>query len=85
MAITVPDINQVLERMNGRLLPLGWWHFLRSGKIDRPRARRLPRRQARVPAHRASRRSSTVEHFDQPQRARRRAARWAGSSRPTAR
>lgn len=33
MAITVPDINQVLKRMNGRLLPFGWWHFLRKGKI----------------------------------------------------
>jgi hypothetical protein len=29
MAITVMDINQVLKRMRGRLLPLGWWHFLR--------------------------------------------------------
>ena len=29
MAITVPDLNQVLAQMNGRLLPLGWWHFLR--------------------------------------------------------
>ena len=38
MAITVPDVNQVLARMKGRLLPLGWWHFLRKGKtIDRVR------------------------------------------------
>jgi GNAT superfamily N-acetyltransferase len=38
MAITVPDINQVLRRMNGRLLPFGWWQFLRKGKIiDRVR------------------------------------------------
>ncbi len=38
MAITVPDLNQVLERMKGRLLPLGWWHFLRKGAItDRVR------------------------------------------------
>jgi GNAT superfamily N-acetyltransferase len=38
VAITVPDINQVLKRMNGRLLPLGWWHFLRKGKtVDRVR------------------------------------------------
>ena len=28
VAITVPDMNQVLERMKGRLLPTGWWHFL---------------------------------------------------------
>ena len=38
VAITVPDINQVLKKMNGRLLPLGWWHFLRRNKIiDRVR------------------------------------------------
>jgi GNAT superfamily N-acetyltransferase len=38
IAITVPDVNQVLKRMNGRLLPTGWWHFLRRGKImDRVR------------------------------------------------
>lgn len=38
MAITVPDVNQVLRKMNGRLLPFGWWHFLRKGKtIDRVR------------------------------------------------
>jgi hypothetical protein len=33
MAITVPDINQVLKKMNGRLLPLGWWHFLNKNRI----------------------------------------------------
>jgi hypothetical protein len=33
MAITVPDINQVLARMRGRLLPFGWWHFLRRRSI----------------------------------------------------
>jgi GNAT superfamily N-acetyltransferase len=33
MAITVPDINQVLKRMNGRLLPFGWWHYLRRRRI----------------------------------------------------
>ena len=27
-ALTLPDINQVLAKMNGRLLPFGWWHFL---------------------------------------------------------
>jgi GNAT superfamily N-acetyltransferase len=38
VAITVPDVNQVLRKMGGRLLPLGWWHFLRRGKtIDRVR------------------------------------------------
>jgi hypothetical protein len=33
MAITVLDVNQVLKRMRGRLLPLGWWHFLNKGRI----------------------------------------------------
>lgn len=38
MAITVPDINQVLARMKGRLLPLGWWRFLNKARhIDRVR------------------------------------------------
>ena len=37
-AITVPDLNQVLKKMNGRLLPLGWVHWLRRRKIiDRVR------------------------------------------------
>jgi GNAT superfamily N-acetyltransferase len=35
VALTVPDINQVLAKMNGRLLPLGWWHYLnRRRTID---------------------------------------------------
>ena len=38
VAITIPDINQVLAKMNGRLLPFGWWHFLRRHRImDRVR------------------------------------------------
>jgi GNAT superfamily N-acetyltransferase len=38
IAITVPDINQVLKRMGGRLLPLGWWWYLRKSRIiDRVR------------------------------------------------
>jgi GNAT superfamily N-acetyltransferase len=37
-ALTFPDINQVLARMNGRLLPFRWLHFLRKGRtIDRVR------------------------------------------------
>ncbi len=38
MAMTFPDINQVLAKMNGKLLPLGWLYFLRKGKLtDRVR------------------------------------------------
>jgi GNAT superfamily N-acetyltransferase len=37
-AITIPDLNQVLMKMKGKLLPLGWWHFLNRGKtMDRVR------------------------------------------------
>ena len=30
---TIPDINQVLKKMKGRLLPLGWWHYLNRKRI----------------------------------------------------
>jgi GNAT superfamily N-acetyltransferase len=64
VAITVPDINQVLRRMNGRLLPLGWWHFLRKGRIiDRVRVGFLgvkPEYQ-----HTGVAAAFFVEHFDQ--------------------
>jgi len=34
-ALTLPDINQVLAKMNGRVLPAGWFHFLtQRKKID---------------------------------------------------
>lgn len=37
-ALTLPDVNQVLAKMNGRLLPLGWLRFLIGRrKIDRVR------------------------------------------------
>ena len=37
-ALTLPDINQVLAKMNGRILPFGWWRFLRrNSTIDRVR------------------------------------------------
>jgi GNAT superfamily N-acetyltransferase len=31
-ALTLPDYNQVLKRLNGRLLPLGWLKALRARK-----------------------------------------------------
>ncbi len=38
VAITLPDLNQVLKKMKGRILPFGWWHYLRRRKIcDRVR------------------------------------------------
>ncbi|MGH2952091.1 MAG: GNAT family N-acetyltransferase, partial [Solirubrobacterales bacterium] len=37
-ALTLPDVDQALKRMNGHLLPFGWWHFLRRRRyIDRLR------------------------------------------------
>jgi GNAT superfamily N-acetyltransferase len=33
MAITIPDMHQVYKRMQGRLLPLGWWAYLNRGRI----------------------------------------------------
>jgi GNAT superfamily N-acetyltransferase len=33
IAITLPDLNQVLRRMNGRLTPVGWWHLARRRQI----------------------------------------------------
>lgn len=33
MAMTFPDINEVLAKMNGRVLPFGWWHFANKARI----------------------------------------------------
>jgi hypothetical protein len=32
-AVALPDVNQVLKRMKGNLLPFGLWHFLNRKKI----------------------------------------------------
>jgi hypothetical protein len=32
-AVALPDLNQVLKRMNGRLFPFGFVHFLRRVRI----------------------------------------------------
>jgi GNAT superfamily N-acetyltransferase len=63
IAITVPDVNQVLKKMNGRLLPLGWWHYLRKGRhIDRVRVGFLGVRPEYQHTGTAAR--FYVEHFD---------------------
>ncbi len=37
-AITPIDMNQVLKKMGGRILPSGWWHFLNKNRVcDRVR------------------------------------------------
>ena len=84
VAITVPDVNQVLRRMNGRILPFGWWHYLRRRRIiDRVRVGFLgvkPEYQhTGVAAGFCTSSTST-----RPRSRRSSGARWAGSSRPTA-
>jgi GNAT superfamily N-acetyltransferase len=38
IAVTLPDMNQVVKKMNGRIFPFGWWHLLmRKRIIDRVR------------------------------------------------
>jgi hypothetical protein len=64
IAITVPDVNQVLKVMNGRLLPLGWFRFLfrKNTYIDRVRVGFLgvkPEYQ-----HTGTAALFYVEHFD---------------------
>jgi GNAT superfamily N-acetyltransferase len=37
-ALTLPDVKQAFAKMNGRLIPTGWWHFARRKRyIDRVR------------------------------------------------
>jgi hypothetical protein len=63
VAITVPDVNQVLAKMNGRLLPLGWWHYLRRARtIDRVRVGFLGVKPAYQ--HTGVAAALYVEHFD---------------------
>jgi hypothetical protein len=69
VAITLPDLNQVLKRMKGRLLPFGWWHFLNRNRIcDQVRVGFLgvkPEHQ-----HTGVAASLYVEHFDTAARSR---------------
>jgi GNAT superfamily N-acetyltransferase len=63
VAITVPDVNQVLVKMKGRLLPFGWWHYLRKSKtIDRVRVGFLGVKPAYQ--HTGVAAALYVEHFD---------------------
>jgi hypothetical protein len=69
IAITVPDVNQVLRRMNGRILPLGWWHFLRKRRIiDRCRVGFLGVRPEEQ--HTGVAALLYIEHFDMAEVAR---------------
>jgi len=69
VAITLPDLNQVLKKMKGRLLPFGWWHYLNRDRIcDRVRIGFLgvkPEHQ-----HTGVAASLYIEHFDTAERVR---------------
>ena len=51
VAISVPDLNQVLKKMNGKLLAARLVVLPAPQQAHGPRARRLPRGQAGLPAH----------------------------------
>jgi GNAT superfamily N-acetyltransferase len=67
VAITIPDINQVLQKMRGRVLPLGWWYYLNKRRIiDRMRIGFLgvlPEYQ-----HTGVAAALYIEHFDAAER-----------------
>lgn len=69
VAITLIDLNQVLKKMKGRVLPFGWWHFLNRNRIcDQVRVGFLgvkPEHQ-----HTGVAASLYVEHFDTAERMR---------------
>ena len=55
-ALTLPDINQVMAKLNGRLLPFGWARFLLGKrKIDQCRVFALGVKHE-LPPHRRRRR-----------------------------
>lgn len=63
IAITIPDINQVLVKMKGRVLPFGWLHYLRKKWImDRVRVGFLGVKHAYQ--HTGVAAALYVEHFD---------------------
>jgi GNAT superfamily N-acetyltransferase len=63
MALTVPDFNQVLRRMGGRVRPSGLWHWLRHGSIvDRVRVGFLGVKPEF--RHTGAAAALYVEHFD---------------------
>ena len=84
-AITLPDINQVLAKLNGRLLPFGWLQFLLGKrKIDQLRVFALGVKHAY--RHTGVAAGLYLRHLETAGRPGViEGARWAGSSRPTSR
>ena len=63
-ALTLPDINQVLAKMNGRLLPVRLVALPHRAPQDRPRARLRAGGEDRVPAPRRRGRALRPPHRD---------------------
>ncbi len=69
VAITLIDLNQVLKKMKGQLLPLGWWYFLNRNRIcDQVRIGFLGVRPEHQ--HTGVAASLYVEHFNTAERVR---------------
>ena len=84
VAITTPDINQVLRQDERPAAAVRLVALPAPPQDHGPRPRGLPRRQAGLPAHgRGGRRCTSSTSTRRPRR-RSSGARWAGSSRPTA-
>jgi GNAT superfamily N-acetyltransferase len=67
VAITIPDMNQVLAKMRGRILPFGWWYYLNRRRItDRVRVGFL----GVIPEHQHTGVAAAlyIEHFDVAER-----------------
>ena len=58
-ALTLPDINQVLAKLNGRLLPFGWAQLPARQAQDRPAAASSPSASSTTTATPASPPAST--------------------------
>jgi hypothetical protein len=42
MIVVVPNINEIIHDLNGRLLPFGWFKLLWRLKVTRPKTARIP-------------------------------------------
>ena len=84
-ALTLPDINQVMAKLNGRLLPFGWLKFLPASarSISAGSSPSASRAISATPASPPASTSSTSRR--RRSLAGSSAARWAGSWRPTSR
>ena len=84
-ALTLPDVDQALAKMNGRLLPFGWLTLPAPQELDRSSAGLRARGEARVPAPGGSRPRCTCATSRRRPTSACPAATSAGSSRTTSR